>query len=77
MESSLTPGSIAALFGSMMVLAFIPGISVLVVSARSAASGFTHGVFTTIGIVTGDIIFIILAIYGLSVLAEFMGSRFS
>lgn len=77
MESSLTPGSIAALFGSMAVLAFIPGISVLVVSARSAANGFTHGVFTTIGIVTGDIIFIILAIYGLSVLAEFMGSRFS
>ena len=77
MESSLTPGSIAALFGSMAVLAFIPGISVLVVSARSAANGFTHGVFVTIGIVTGDIIFIILAIYGLSVLAEFMGSHFS
>ena len=77
MESSLTLGSIIALFGSMIVLAFIPSVSVLVVSARSAANGFTHGVFTTIGIVTGDIIFIILAIYGLSVLAEFMGSRFS
>jgi threonine/homoserine/homoserine lactone efflux protein len=77
MESSLTPGSIAALFGSMMVLAFIPSVSVLVVSARSAAGGFTHGVFTTIGIVIGDIIFILLAIYGLSVLAELMGSRFS
>jgi len=77
MESSLTPGSIAALFGSMIVLAFIPSISVLVVSARSAACGFTHGVFTTIGIVVGDIIFILLAIYGLSVLAELMGSRFS
>jgi threonine/homoserine/homoserine lactone efflux protein len=77
MESSLTLGSITALFGSMIVLAFIPSVSALVVSARSAASGFTHGVFTTIGIVAGDIIFIILAIYGLSVLAEFMGSRFS
>jgi threonine/homoserine/homoserine lactone efflux protein len=77
MESSLTLGSIIALFGSMIVLAFIPSVSVLVVSARSAASGFTHGVFATIGIVAGDIIFIILAIYGLSVLAELMGSRFS
>lgn len=77
MESSLTPGSIAALFGSMIVLAFIPSVSVLVVSARSAAGGFTHGVFTTIGIVVGDIIFILLAIYGLSVVAELMGSRFS
>jgi threonine/homoserine/homoserine lactone efflux protein len=61
----------------MIVLAFIPSVSVLLVSARSAASGFTHGVFATIGIVVGDIIFIILAIYGLSVLAELMGSRFS
>ena len=73
----MTPGRIIALFGSMIVLAFIPSVSVLVVSARSASSGFTHGVFTTIGIVAGDIIFIILAIYGLSVVAEFMGSRFS
>ena len=73
----MTLGSIIALFGSMIVLAFIPSVSVLVVSARSAASGFTHGVFATIGIVAGDIIFIILAIYGLSVLAELMGSRFS
>ncbi len=75
-ESSLTFSVIAALFGAMVVLAFIPGVSVLAVSARSAAYGFTHGVFTTIGIVVGDIIFITIAIYGLSVLAELMGSRF-
>jgi threonine/homoserine/homoserine lactone efflux protein len=77
METSLTHGSITALFGTMIVLAFIPSASVLVVSAKSAACGFTHGVFTTIGIVVGDIIFIILAIYGLSIVAELMGSRFS
>jgi len=68
MESSLTPGNITALFGSMIVLAFIPSASVLVVSARSAASGFTHGVFTTIGIVVGDIFFIILHYSGDSIL---------
>jgi threonine/homoserine/homoserine lactone efflux protein len=77
MESSLTSGSILALSGTMLVLAFIPGVSVLVVSARSAANGLIHGVFTTIGIVVGDIIFIILAIYGLSVVAELMGRHFS
>ena len=76
MHSSLTFSSIVALFGVMAVLAFIPSISVLAVSTRSAASGFTHGVFTAIGVVVGDIVFIILAIYGLSVLAELMGSRF-
>jgi threonine/homoserine/homoserine lactone efflux protein len=48
----------------------------LAVSTRSATSGFIHGVFTTIGIVVGDIIFIIIAIWGLSLLAETMGSLF-
>lgn len=76
MQSSLTFSSIAALFGTMLVLASIPSVSVLVVSARSVASGFIHGVFTTIGIVVGDIIFILVAIVGLSVLAETMGGLF-
>ncbi|NOZ10789.1 MAG: LysE family translocator [Gammaproteobacteria bacterium] len=76
MQSSLTSSSIAALFGVMVVGASIPGVSVLAVSARSAASGFIHGAFTTLGIVVGDIIFILLAILGLSVLVETMGSLF-
>jgi threonine/homoserine/homoserine lactone efflux protein len=64
MESSLTVSSIAALFAAMIVLASIPSVSVMAVSARSATSGFIHGAFTALGIVVGDIIFIILAIYG-------------
>lgn len=76
MQSSLTFSSIVTLFGVMVVGAAIPGVSVLAVSARSAASGFIHGVFTTIGIMVGDIIFIIIAIFGLAVLAETMGSLF-
>ena len=76
MQSSLTLSSIAALFSVMVVGALIPSVSVLAVSARSAASGFIHGVFITIGIVVGDIFFILLAILGLSILAETMGSLF-
>lgn len=76
MQSSMTLNSIAALFGTLLVLASIPSVSVLAVSARSAAYGFMHGVFTATGIVVGDIIFILLAILGLSVLAETLGSLF-
>ncbi|AFZ35301.1 Lysine exporter protein (LYSE/YGGA) [Stanieria cyanosphaera PCC 7437] len=76
MQSSMTFSSIVALFGAMIVLASIPSVSVLAVSTRSATSGFIHGVFTTIGIVLGDIFFIIIAIWGLSFLAETMGSLF-
>ncbi|MBW4574317.1 MAG: LysE family translocator [Aphanothece sp. CMT-3BRIN-NPC111] len=72
----MTFSSIAALFSAMIVLASIPSVSVLAVSTRAATSGFIHGVFTTIGIVLGDIIFIIIAIWGLSFLAGTMGSLF-
>ena len=72
----MTLSSIAALFGVMVVGALVPGVSVLAVSTRSAAYGFIHGVFTTAGIVVGDIIFILLAIFGLSILAETMGDLF-
>jgi len=76
MQSSLTLSSIVALFSAMVVLASIPSVSVLAVSTRAATSGFVHGLFTTIGIVLGDIIFIIIAIWGLSFLSETMGSLF-
>jgi threonine/homoserine/homoserine lactone efflux protein len=76
MQSSMTLSSSIALFSAMVVLASIPSVSVLAVSTRSATFGFIHGVFTSIGIVTGDIIFILIAIGGLSLLAAKMGSLF-
>ena len=72
----MTFGSSVTLFGAMVVLALVPSISVLAVTTRSAASGFVHGVSTTAGIVVGDVFFIILAIFGLSVLADTLGSLF-
>lgn len=77
MASSLTITSIAALSGVMAIGAMIPSVSVLAVSARSAAFGFNHGVFTSLGIVVGDIVFILIAIYGLSFLTASMGSHFA
>ncbi|MCB0193946.1 MAG: LysE family translocator [Anaerolineae bacterium] len=76
MESNLTFSSLIALFGAMLVLASIPSTSVLVVSTRSVTSGFRHGALTAAGIVAGDMIFIVLAIGGLSVLAEMMSTLF-
>ncbi len=72
----MTFGSSVTLFGAMVVLAMVPSISVLAVTTRSAASGFIHGVSTTAGIVVGDVFFIIVAIFGLSVLADTLGSLF-
>ena len=76
MESNFTFGSIAALSGIMFVGALIPGVSVLTVCARSAAFGLVHGIVTSLGIVVGDIVYILIAIYGLSVLAGMIGNHF-
>jgi threonine/homoserine/homoserine lactone efflux protein len=65
-----------ALLGALIVLAVIPSVSVLAVSARAAAFGFTHGMFTALGIVIADIIFILIAVYGLALVAELMGEQF-
>ncbi|MBN4075106.1 LysE family translocator [Gammaproteobacteria bacterium AH-315-E17] len=72
----MTLSSILALFIAMLVLAAIPGIGVLTVASRSIASGFTQGLITVLGVVTGDYIFIFLCIYGLSAVAEEMGQLF-
>jgi len=76
MESSLSLTTMAALFAVMATLALVPSVSVVTVSTRSATYGFMHGVFATLGIAVVDIIFILIAIFGLSVLAESMGSLF-
>lgn len=76
METTLTFSSVAALFGAMAVLAALPSASVLAVSARSASSGFVHGAVMALGIVVGDFVFILLAIFGLAFLAETLGHLF-
>ncbi len=76
MESSIELSSMVALFGAMMVLAIVPDASVIAVVGRSMASGYTHGLVTVIGILVGDLVFLMLAIYGLSAIAETMGDLF-
>jgi len=60
----------------MIVLAIVPSVSVLAVTARAAAFGFSHGLFTAVGIVVADILFILIAVYGLALIAAMMGDQF-
>jgi len=76
MDLSLNLSNILALLTAMAVLAAVPSVSVLAVTARSASSGFTHGALTAAGIVLGDIIFILVAIFGLMLLVEALGPAF-
>ncbi len=75
-EINMSWTSIMSLFGAMIVLAALPSTSVLTVIARSVAFGFVQGAGVALGVVLGDVFLIAIAVLGLSVLAEMLGSLF-
>jgi threonine/homoserine/homoserine lactone efflux protein len=72
----MTIASAFALYSTMIALALIPGPGVIVVVARSLDSGLRQGLATAMGVLSGDFVFISLAVFGLAALAELMGSLF-
>jgi len=68
---------IITLFGIMVVLSTLPSTSVALVVTRSVTLGVANGFAVAAGIVLGDLIFIMLAILGLSFVAETMGGLFA
>ncbi len=66
-----------SLIAMMLVLAAVPSASVALVVTRSATLGFKNGAAVTAGIVMGDLVFVTLAILGMSILAETMGTLFA
>ncbi len=68
--------ALLSLFGIMLVLAAMPSTSVALVVTRAATSGLTNGIAVAAGIVLGDLVFVLLAILGLSFVAETMASLF-
>ncbi|MBX3666146.1 MAG: LysE family translocator [Burkholderiales bacterium] len=73
---SLTPVDALAIFLAMGFLAAIPSLSVLAVTARAASAGFRQGAWVALGIVVGDTVFIVLAIFGLQWLVAALGDAF-
>lgn len=65
------------LFLIMSSLAAVPSSSVALVVIRSATLNIRNGIAASCGIVTGDLIFTLMAILGLSALAETMGTLFA
>jgi len=65
------------LFAVMVSLAALPSSSVALVVARSATAGVSNGIAVSIGVVLGDLLFVLLAILGLTAVAELMGGFFT
>ncbi|ASC73248.1 putative membrane protein [Halomicronema hongdechloris C2206] len=73
---TMTGRHIATLFGTMLVLAVVPGPSDVAVVARSLISGFTQGLIMVVGIVMADLLFIVLAVFSLAEVADSLGALF-
>lgn len=61
---------------AMLVLAASPGPGVLATAARAMSSGFRPALFLIGGIIIGDIVYLQLAVLGLSMAARAMGELF-
>ncbi|OPX35117.1 MAG: lysine transporter [Desulfobacteraceae bacterium 4484_190.1] len=68
--------SLISLSVAMLILAASPGPGVFATVARSLASGFRPAMAVIIGIVVGDIIYLMFAIFGLSIVAQTLGEFF-
>ena len=72
----MTPTGALLLFVTLVTLAALPSTSVALVLTRSAASGLAAGAAVTAGIVLGDLLFVCLALLGMSALAESLSGAF-
>jgi threonine/homoserine/homoserine lactone efflux protein len=66
---------IAFLFG-MIILSATPGPGVFASMSKAISNGFTASLYLIGGLVIGDIIFLLLALFGLSAIAKIMGWMF-
>ncbi|HIC81872.1 MAG TPA: LysE family translocator [Kiloniellaceae bacterium] len=73
---TLSPETLLAFTAAMLVLALTPGPGFLAVVARAMSQGFGAGLAATAGLVLGDLLFLALAILGLSALAAVLGEFF-
>jgi threonine/homoserine/homoserine lactone efflux protein len=68
--------NVIAFASAMFLLAITPGPGVFATISRALASGFSNAAFVVLGIVFGDIIFLLLAIFGLNAIASILGDFF-
>lgn len=66
----MTIASALALFGALILFSSIPGPGVFAVLARSLSLGVKHGMMVSLGVITGDLVFIAFCVFGLAALAE-------
>ena len=61
---------------AMLILALSPGPGVFMIVSKAITNGFKTSLYVIAGLILGDIIYLLLALYGLNTLAIFLGEFF-
>lgn len=73
----MTLASTLAFIAAVFVLGITPGPAAVAISARALASGLRPAFAFHVGVVAGDTVLMLLAIFGLAAVAQAMGSWFA
>lgn len=73
----MSPTSLLLLTAVMAALAAVPSVSVSLVVLRAATGGFVGGAAVALGVVIGDLVFVMLALTGMAAMAELLGGVFA
>ena len=68
--------TILAFSGALFIFMASPGPGTFAIVARALGSGFSHAFSMSLGIVLGDLVFLLMAIFGLNAIAHMMGDIF-
>jgi len=72
----MTIYNMIALFSILFIAALIPSVSSMTVFTRATSHGFLHGAVLALGVAFGDIFYIVIAIFGMSILLDNMANYF-
>ncbi len=75
-EQKMSLLSLISLCVAIFILAITPGPGVFATISRSMASGFASSLPLIFGCVTGDVVFLMFAIWGLALIAQTIGQLF-
>ncbi len=62
--------------GIMFIFALTPGPGVFIIISKSLEIGFKSTIFLLLGLMLGDILYLLIAIFGLSLVASYLGNLF-
>lgn len=72
----MTVSSALAFAAAMLVFALSPGPGVVAVISTAVSRGFAPAMALSVGLVAGDLLYLLFAVFGLSLIAQMMGEVF-